>query len=103
MQLRYPIGYDIKAEQTESGNWKLEYTERFRPEDYEAYKTSIGLIKSLYPGCKLESDRVIISINSTRDEILNFLAGEFLFTSSLGKLSLAELVGALTVKALKKD
>jgi len=94
MKFVYPIAYDIKAEETESGNWRLLYMERFRSGHSQEIKNAVELIKSLLPDADIQlfEDRVVIELESTQDTVFNILTGEFLCVSALGKISFSELL-----------
>jgi len=95
--IKYPTGYDIKAEQTENGYWRLLYIERFSPEDFEAFRASVELFKWHLPDAtvELEEDRITVKLEDSREAVLGFLAGEFLAVSPLGRMQLNELLVSL--------
>jgi hypothetical protein len=99
MELRYPTGYDIKAEEIGDGNWRLSYTEKFAPGDLEAVKNSMEILNSVLPdeaSLQLSGDTVVIELNASRDRVMDYLAGEFLAVSSLGKTTLNQLLAEVT-------
>ena len=103
-EIIYPIGYDIKAEQTEGGNWRLSYTEKFGPDDLEAVKNTMQILKFVLPdetSLELYEDRIVIQLKASRNYVMNYLAGEFLAVSSLGSMQLNEVL-AMMMQALTK-
>jgi len=100
IKLKYPIAYDIKAYETENGNWILQYVEEFPPGYSEMIKDTVKDVKPLLPDADFEiwGDRIIINLEASRDKVLNVLAGEFLGVSPLGKMQLNELLVTLCLK-----
>jgi len=100
VQLRMPKWYKIEARELEDGKWKFYYEEGFDPAYYEAWKNSVEVMRRLVGiEVKLESDRVIVEMVDTRDQVLNFLAGEFFMASELGQMKLAEIFSMVMLKA----
>lgn len=100
MQLKYPVEYTIMAKQIEDGKWELVYVERFRPEDFEAWRNAPEAFARLIPKARvaLQEDRIIVILEDSRDQIMNVIAGEFLMVSSLGKTQLNELLAMVMSK-----
>jgi len=101
IRLIYPIGYELKTQELEDGQWGLYYVEKFRPEDSFAYEQTAEKLKYLLPPnatIASQSDRVIISLVAPRQTILNILAGEFLIVSSLGRMPLGDVLATIMLQ-----
>jgi len=102
MELKMPKWYKIEAQELEDGKWKLHYEEGFDPAHYQAFKSSAEVLKKAGLNVTISSNRAIVEIEGSKETIMNFLAGEFLMTSELGQMRLAELFAMLMIKAAGK-
>jgi len=99
MDMRYPIGYKIEADQLEDGNWRLFYTEKFAPDDVEAAQNSIKQFKLLAAATVILTEGELrVTLVDSRHEVMNFLGGEFLCASSLGRMTLTELLATAVLR-----
>lgn len=101
IRLIYPIGYEITAEELEDGQWRLHYMEKFSEANPTVAKETAEKLKYLLPAdANIETwiDRIIITVVAPRHTILSILAGEFLFVSSLGMMTLNELLATVMLQ-----
>ena len=101
--LIFPKRYDISAWEEENGEWSLRYKEEFDPNNpffEEAVKQTTAFMEMLGYKVTRAGSSLSVELTGSRDEILTILAGEFLLASSLGRMSLAELLVKFAIKAI---
>lgn len=107
MDIREPIKYEIIIEGIGEGKWKMLYKEYFKPEDLEAFKNSAELLNAL-PLADLGMSKSIVNeeehsvtneVVTEKEKLMDYLAGEFLIMSSLGKMTLREIMIATAIAA----
>jgi len=102
VKVRMPRKYEITAEETSEGIWKLDYAEYHTEQDWEESKT---LSREIFPRMsgiaemKLDDSerKLYYTIQGPKPQVFTILAGEFLGMTPLGQMSFNDLIGTITV------
>ena len=102
--LKHPIEIDIHAKELKDGRWELKYREKFEPEDLQAFKNAVEIIKGPHFPVTLDKtgSQISMHICTTREHIFNMLAGEFLLNSTFRDTTMGDLF-RLSVLGISKD
>lgn len=105
MKMIWPDKLKLVAETIGEGLWKVNYIERFNHPDSEAIKNGANMLKQCanYCGIKMRvrvlKDGIAVSMQGTREGVYDFVVGEFLPQSSLGKITLGNLFSVIPALA----
>ncbi len=106
MKVIWPDKFKVRAEKIGENKWKLNYIERFEKVPQAVVNNTAKMLKNmkkLFGGDELKirvlKGGISLSTEGSREEIYNFIVGEFLPQSTLGKKTLGELFIALGAAA----
>lgn len=94
--LKLPIGLDIHV--TREGDLaRMEYREKFAPADAAAFGLSVDFAKQQGLDIHLEGNTIVWHLTDTPERIGDVLVGEALFWSTLGRMSIRELISSIAI------
>lgn len=104
-EVKLPIAYKIKAMEVADGKWHMEYIEEFHDVPMEVIEENIKVMNAhaKHQGADLSAKAipdgrgVIIFFNGTKDQILGFLAAEFIGVCPVGDMQIKELFALITM------
>lgn len=105
MKVIWPDKFKVKAEKIGEDKFKLNYIERFEEIPEGVKNDTVKMLKNMNKvfcsdslKIRVLKDGVSVSMEGSREEIYNFIVGEFLPESTMGKKTFGELfisLGAL--------
>ena len=106
MKIIWPDKFKVKAEKIGEDRWKMNYIERFEQAPQAVVNDTAKMLKNinkLFASDELKvrvlKGGISVSVKGSREEIFNYLTGEFLPQSTLGKKTFAEVFIGLGVAA----
>lgn len=105
MIVKHPIWFKVEAKEAEDGEWELCYEEGFREEDRQAFKFGAEVAEAamkasgILATIELKQNSAVLKTKLPHDDIYNILAGEFLSCSTVGKMSIVDLMLLASMRA----
>lgn len=107
-----PVEVTFHLRKVDDSEWELIYGERvdLPPKLFdESKKQTLNIIKKIFPDAniKFRKDWAIFKFRGKREDIMSYLAGEFIVQSPFGKTTLIELLmlynmGRVKLEEIKK-
>ena len=103
MKVIWPDKFEVKAEKIGEDRWKMNYIERYEKIPQEVKNDTVKLLKNAFKNfgdaykITVLKDGISLSVEGRREEIFDYLTGEFLPQSALGKMTIGQLFVGLGV------